>query len=83
MAAALKQWDYVVTVADGRPGLITLDLGGMYRVRHHHGPARRDEVREATYWANKVRRATEQEAAAAIAEGVTREAERSGLGGRR
>jgi hypothetical protein len=71
------QWDYVVH--DGRVGLITLDLGaGMYRISFHHGPAR-TKPRELTVYRHEVTPATEEQKAAAIAAGLTREAEQSWL----
>jgi hypothetical protein len=71
------QWDYVVH--DGRVGLITLDLGaGMYRISFHHGSAS-TRPRELTVFGHELTPATDEQTTAAIAAGLTREAEQSWL----
>ncbi|MGW7361994.1 hypothetical protein ACWGI8_00850 [Streptomyces sp. NPDC054841] len=76
----LRQWDYAKTTYDGRTGLITMDLGSMYRVRFHHGPAPRPGlVGEATIRREYLVRADEQQKAEAIAAGLVPERERSFL----
>lgn len=77
----MKRWDYATTTTDGRTGLITMDLGGdMYRLRFHHGRAPRPGlVGEATIRAGRLRLATDEEQARAVAAGLVRENERSGL----
>ncbi|MEV0963245.1 hypothetical protein AB0J25_11765 [Streptomyces sp. NPDC049910] len=77
----MKLWDYATYVADGRTGLITMDLGGdMYRLRFHHGRAPRPGLLgEATIRGERLRPATAEEKDRAVAAGLVRENERSGL----
>ncbi|GFH36651.1 hypothetical protein [Streptomyces pacificus] len=77
----MKLWDHATTTTDGRTGLITMDLGDhMFRVRFHHGRAPRPGLlSEATIRGERLRPATAEEKAQAVAAGLVRENERSGL----
>ncbi|MFD7013012.1 hypothetical protein [Streptomyces sp. NPDC059161] len=83
----MKQWDYVVH--RGRTGLITMDLDSLNRTmddmkRVAFVPSTRPgELREATIRTGELQPATDEEAAAARAQGLTRESQRSFLPPRR
>jgi hypothetical protein len=73
----IDRWDYVVH--RGQVGLVTMVLGGSYRVRFHHAGVPKGQVREATVRQDHLREATDAEQAQAVRKGLTPDRERSRL----